>query len=509
MRRFGLSLLAGLLSLLFWGCPTSPTQNYNYLRSPLTFRVDTLPAAHPYCSTSQTSFPSVDSCQNTKKYALRWERPQDTAGLIEYRIYLDTNPPDAAGKNWATISNDRTLASAIVPGAGGAADSLIFFFNKTGSATNVFPRGPQIVPLDSTGRSDNQGRLVFAIVAVYGSGTGGEPRYTWIITNDKFPPFPMLPAYTPTARNVQIKWSRPPDPTSFFDPGADSGMIVRYILRVERGSLLNAHSADSFNPQVTTYLNGGVDWSSRVQASSFTTIHGSPGRRFVLPDSQHVFNAHGSDPRDSLQVILSGLTPQDTVDASLWAIDASGNVTDTVLMTRVILTDTTEPLAPVLRLMPNGDSLNQIIFAFTDSRDLVPRNGTLVPADSPNGNILQYHLTRRLLSGSSGGSASTDSILTVTPDNRDDTLFIDTVRYLPPGSLYRIYAQAMDSTGHLSQRDSSDASPLAEQFFRRGQRRQLPFGIRAHAGDHLPAGRSLGGSGRAASDAALHQILLH
>jgi len=84
--------------------------------------------------------------------------------------------------------------------------------------------------------------------------------------------------------------------------------------------------------------------------------------------------------------------------------------------------------------------------------------------DSPNGNILQYQLTRKLLSGSTGGSANTDSILTVTPSNYDDTVFFDTVRYLPPGATYRIYVQAMDSTGHLSQIDSLDISDSANRF---------------------------------------------
>jgi len=163
----------------------------------------------------------------------------------------------------------------------------------------------------------------------------------------------MVPSFTPFAKSMEIDWSRPPDPTSFFDPGADSGIILQYELRIERASLLNVYKsgADSFAPTVT-FLNGGADWSSRVTSSSFTTVHGAPGRKFVLPDSQHVFNSHGTDPRDSLKVIVGGLIPQDTMDVSLWAFDVSGNSTDSTLMTRVILTDTTEPSLPYCAWYP-------------------------------------------------------------------------------------------------------------------------------------------------------------
>lgn len=449
---------------MFLGCPTTPNQNnYDYLRSPITFRIDTVPAAHSYCSQSQTLFPSVDSCQLTKKYALRWEPPQDTTGFLEYRVYLDTSPSNAFGKAWSEVRKDRSLASAIIPGVGGSKDSLIIVFDNSGFRVNTIQHGEtRIISFDTSGRIDAQGRLVFALVAAYReSGQDGQPRYTWIITNDRFSPFPIQPAYTRYDTRVEIDWSRPPDPTSFFNPGADSGVIRQYVLRVTRGSILNGNRTGIFSPAVH-YENNGVDWSDRVQMDTFTTTHGYPGRRFILPDSQHAFDIRLPDPRDSLKAIVSGLSPQDTVDFGLWAVDASGNVTDSSLATRVILTDTTEPVAPILRLIDYGR--NKIIYSFTAARDRVERNGLLVPADSANANILEYHLTRRLISGSAGGIASKDSIVTVTGKNRRDTLFVDTARYLPPGATYRIYAQAMDSTGHLSQRDSLDASTLAVNF---------------------------------------------
>jgi hypothetical protein len=466
MKRFWLLALSGLSVLIFWGCPTSPnTNNYDYLRSPITFRVDTLPATHAFCSSLDTPFPTPDSCLHAKKYALRWERPEDTAGFLEYRIYLDTTPPNAGNKSWNDVRQDSSLASAIVPGLGGTFDSLIFVFGNTNSMKSAPRSSNRIVSFDTTGRIDGQGRLVFAIVAAYQGRADGPPRYTWVITNDKFAPFPLHPLYTPYDHRVEIKWARPLDPTSFFNPLADTGIIPHYILRVLRGGILNASTSAPFQP-IVHFENGDSDWSDRVRTDSFMTEKGVPGRRYILPDSQHVYNSAAYDPRDSLKVVLSGFIPQDTLDISLWAVDNSGNLTpsETTLVNRVILTDTTEPVAPLLRLLQDSLSRNRIIYGFQASRDLVEKNGSTIPADSPNTNIREYRLTRKLISGSAGGVPSKDTIISVDASNRKDTLFIDTVRFLPPGANYRIYVQAVDSSGHLSQRDSLDASTATVGF---------------------------------------------
>jgi hypothetical protein len=455
-----------MASLFFWGCPTTPDVNSgDYLRSPITFRVDTIPAKHPFCAEGLSSLP-VDSCQSTKKYAFRWEHPEDTTGLLEYRIYLDTTPPNASGKNWTQIRGESALANAIIPASGGFSDSLLFLFNNAGfHQTHLATGERKIVAFDTSGRIDEKGQLVFAMIAIYKDGAVGQPRYTYIVANDHFSPFPLQPRYTPYARSVEIGWNRPLDPTSFFDPGSDSGVIKQYVLRIVRGGILNAIRSGEFAPQIH-YENGGADWSDRVVTDSFTTSRNGRGWKFILPDSQHVFNALASDPRDSIRVILSGLTPRDTVDITLWAVDASGNITDTSssAVNRVILTDTTEPVTPLLRTIPGGGGQNQITYAFTASRDLVELNGGLVPADSPNANIMEYHITRKLISGSSGGVSSKSTVLTINAKNRSDTLFVDTVRYLPPGSVYRILVQAMDSTGHLSQPDSVDDSTFTVSF---------------------------------------------
>ena len=465
MKRHHLLTLLGSGCLLLWGCPTTPNSNNgDYLRSPITFRVDTLPALHPFCALGLSPL-SVDSCQATRKYTLRWERPEDTAGLVEYRIYLDTNPPNASDKNWSQVRNDSTLANAIVPASGGLLDSLPFLFDNAGFHPVHLVKGERrIVGFDTSGRNDAKGQLVFAIIAIYRNGAAGQPRYTYIVANDHFQPFPLQPVYTPYDRSVEISWNRPLDPTSFFDPEADTGVIRNYVVRIVRGGILSAVRTGDFAPGIH-YENGGADWSSRVQADSFTTFRGGKGWKFTLPDSLHVFNTLASDPRDSLRVILNGLTPRDTVDITLWAVDAAGNITDTSssAVNRIILTDTTEPVAPMLRALLGGGK-NQIVYAFTASRDLVERDGSLVPADSPNANIMEYHVTRKLISGSSGGIASTNTILSMTAKNRRDTVFVDTVRYLPPGSVYRIFVQAMDSTGHLSQADSLDDSTITVSF---------------------------------------------
>src|SRR5690606_13592667 len=124
--------------------------------------------------------------------------------------------------------------------------------------------------VDTTGRLDSSGRLVFAIVTAYReSGLYGQPRYTWVITDDRFPPNPPSPRFTPKARSLEITWSRPRDPTSFFEPTADSGIILAYYLRVVRGGILNANRPGHLDSLDITYVVGGVDRSAEVTVQSF------------------------------------------------------------------------------------------------------------------------------------------------------------------------------------------------------------------------------------------------
>src|SRR5690606_10891300 len=101
----------------------------------------------------------------------------------------------------------------------------------------------------------------------------GLPRYSWMITDDRFPPGKLVPLIEPKARGMEIAWDRPRDPTSFFEPGADSGIILAYYLRIVR----TRNRPGTFDP-VVTYIAGGVDRTTEVDTTSFRTSFNAPGR---------------------------------------------------------------------------------------------------------------------------------------------------------------------------------------------------------------------------------------
>jgi formylglycine-generating enzyme required for sulfatase activity len=442
-----------LAALFLTGCPTdAPRDRFDYLRSPVTFRIDPVADNHPFCSDGNNvgagkTFATIQECQETRKYRLKWDRPEDTVGFSEYRIFVDTTPPNAPDLKWSDVQKDPTLASIRLSGKASSSDSIIFVLAAGAGSDPVQSRtNPRIMRLDTTGRIDSLGKLVFAISTGYRtSGLNGQPRYTWVITNDRFAPYPLQPAFAAKARAVEISWTRPGDPTSFFDPDADSGLIRGYSLRVVRGG--NAKSTIPFNPVVTLYSVGGVNRTVEVKADSFKTSKNLAGRVFWLPDSQRVFNRYGDDARDSLRATVSGLSPQDTVDIALWAVDVSGNTTDSSSNNRKFLTDTTQPTTPVLQLVNGSLSRNGFVYTFTASRDLVESGSGLAPASTPNANIREYLLTRTRTTGT---ASVVDSVFKIAPSQRSRETFTDTVRYLPPGTGFKVSVYAVDSTGHAS-----------------------------------------------------------
>jgi hypothetical protein len=84
----------------------------------------------------------------------------------------------------------------------------------------------------------------------------------------------------------------------------------------------------------------------------------------------------------------------------------------------VLLTDSTQPTGPLLRI--EAASRNGFAYAFTASRDRIPSGDSLVPATSPNANILEYRVTRRLVSGSSSRArrSFTPARVATTPSSR-------------------------------------------------------------------------------------------
>ena len=457
-----------LAGLLVAGCPTDGRRDtFEYLRSPVTFRLDPVAADHPFCQASDKRLGlSEAACRAASKYRLQWERPEDTVGFAEYRIYVDTTPPNSP-LSWNSIRKDRTLASFRMEGRPPRFDSLIFVLADSSSPADRERSNPALVALDTTDRLDSTGRLVFAIVTAYReSGLDGQPRYSWAITNDRFAPYPVRPAITAKARSVEIVWERPGDPTSFFDPEADSGIVLAYYLRVVRGGIESIANRDNlpFDP-VVTYFAGGVNRTAEVDSTHFKGRKNAPGRLFRLPDSSRVRNRNAADPLDSMRVIINGLSPLDTIDIGLWAVDLAGNVSpiDSSAYERTLMTDTTQPVKPRLRALDSAR--NGFAYAYTASRDLVPgTGGTLVPANAPNANIEAYRITRVRLAGPTSGVAVFDTLVSVPPNKRNDTLFTDTVRFLAPGATYRLYVRAVDSTGHLSEADSIVVSTLPVRF---------------------------------------------
>lgn len=493
LRTSGLLLAGACAALLFTACPTDSRRDASqYLHSVINLRLDPVPADHPYCFDADKRMGlGEQACRDAAKYRLRWERPEDTVGFVEARIYVDTVH---GGQLWSNIRRDRAQAAFIFGGPSPLADSLIFILADSGTPAFEVVRGTTgLVPLDTTGRLDAEGQLVFGVTTTYReSSQDGIPVYAWAITTDRFAPYPLGPRYTPEAKALTVEWERPRDPTSFFEPGADSGIIRAYYLRVVRGGAYASSRPGGLSNVTLTYLAGGVDRSAEVVRDSFRQ-RGAPGLLFRLPDSLRVQNRNESTAADSLRVILGGFTAQDTLDVALWAVDTSGNINrnDSSVTKTILLTDTTQPVKPVLSLLSTGR--NSFIYSFTASRDLVETGTGLAPSPQPNANIEEYRITRTLLGGT-GSSARRDTVIIVTSALRDNLTFTDTARHLPPGSSYRVVIRAADSTGHLSEPDTLDVSTTAVTFPGADSAATCPPGFIA-----IPGGRFLFGDSTTAA----------
>jgi len=463
-----LALAVGLLAFGLAGCLTDRSAaNIDYLRSPVNLSMDPVAADHPYClDASKRMGLSEQACKDASKFRLRWNRPEDTATFKEYRVYLDTTPP-GSNLSWSAVRAQRALAAFVLEGLPSATDSVIFILATSGTMPAIVDRATTgLVALDTTGRIDSLGRLVFGVVGGYREGGDGLPGITWVITSDRFAPYPLSPAFTAKATSVTIEWDRPRDPTSFFNPGADSGIIRAYYLRITRGGIRNANRPGGFADVTISYRIGGIDRTAEVTKQTSTAIRGEPVILFRLPDSMRIQNRNANVAVDSIRVILSGFTPQDTVDFNIWSVDTAGNLiaNDTLLKlaNRIRLTDTTEPTRPNLTLL--STARNTFVYRFSASRDRVPSGSGVVPAENPNANIEKYLVSRRLIAGPLGGALVRDTIIQIPGTRRGDTAFTDTASYLPPGATYRLVIQAVDSSGHYSEADTLVVSTLAVPF---------------------------------------------
>lgn len=468
--------LSALLAagLFLAGCPDDPPdQRFAYLRAAGELTVNTVPAdtlcAEPGPNFRGDGFDPAATCRQTQKFVLRWERPEDTVDFRGYSLYLDTTPEE---KSWKATQGDDRKAAVIIKERSLARDGLVFFFydgkNVPAGIASVAPPDTlkagnrRIFGIDTGGRleeKENQKRFVFALATRHDGGTPGQPQYTYIITGDKFAPAVFKPFITVKSRTMDIDWARPSDPTSFFDPGADSGIILAYELSVRLHGKFQAQRSASFKPSIRWFV-GGADRSAAVKESVITTADGAVGRHWLLPDSARA--GRGAATRaDSLRVEVLGLIPKDSVDVIIYARDSAGNVNERAMPhdVTVIMTDTTRPITPEVSAIDSLTTRNSFVVRWTASRDSadLDGDGVLEPGATPNAGIRSYRLIRSPILDSGTGTDAfdrRDTVITVTRSNAADTVFHDTVRYLPPGRTYLVVVNAVDSSGFVSEADS-------------------------------------------------------
>jgi hypothetical protein len=471
--RFSLTRFAWLAAVigLLMSCGSDPERtNFAYLRSPSFFRADTAATDHPLCDQPGSPFASPEECRKARKYKLSWLRPEDTAKLQGYRIYLDTTPADKKG--WNSIRGRAELASVIIT-AHPLKDSLIFVFTNAPKVKmdTLAKDGQRIFALDSNGREEEEtGRLMFGLVPVYsGDGTPGQPQFAFFKTTDKDPPDVFRADYKPLARGVAVAWGRPTDRVSFFNPSLDTGIIKAYRLEVSLGGYPFATRFKAFAPKLKSYRVGDSDRTAEV-TDSLVLKDSLPNRMYYrLPDMHR--SAKRSIPlrSDSLFVEIEGLFPRDTVSLRLFALDSAGN-SNLNSMEKVSLhtTDTTQPSQPKLAVADTSLKQNGYIVTWSASRDSISGpGGALIEAPLRHQNIHAYRLNRTLIRAPGEKTTSLDQVDTVL---LMDTVLakLDSVRvpvqFLPPGTAFKLRIQAEDSSGFLSLPDTLTVSTRKVMF---------------------------------------------
>lgn len=465
------------VSFFFAGCTDNdPHLSYSYLRAAADFSVDTA-STDTLCADPGPNFirnaefdPTV-TCRNTKKFVLRWERPEDTVEFRGYRLYLDTTPGDVSKPWLETQKSDRDVAVTILETAK-QKDGLVFFFydrNKIPPGIVPTPRPDTLKPgnrrifgLDTLERLEmSQNRFIFALATRYGGDRAmGQPQYVRIITGDKGVPAAFNPLFTPGSDKLDVTWARPNDPTSFFNPTADTGIISGYYLKVRFTGKNVKERIAKFSPKLA-YWKGDVKQEEGIRDSVLIDGGNPIGRGYFLPDWARA--RRGAPVKsDSLRVQIQNLVPQETYDVSLYAVDSAGNENSGSMpkYVSVILTDTSQPSTPDLQVDTALTTKNSFLVRWSASRDSVEENGdgVLEARGSPNFRIAEYRLSRILVRGP-GEKADAmdrrDTVIAVTEANAGDSSFVDSVRFLPPGKTYLLRLTAIDKSGYLSKPDSA------------------------------------------------------
>jgi hypothetical protein len=459
-----LSLGSILMSCLVACSPDSKGISFDYLREARLFRADTTLTRDSSLCGQSNPFGTMDECLSAKKYKLTWKRPEDSAKLLGYRIYLDTAHNDMS---WNNLRNKPELASIIVDSKA-AEDTIVFVFGNKGFAQDSIKHGQQkIVVVDtSDGRAEkSSGKLVFALVSVYGGDrTPGSPQYSYFKTTDKDPPDPFHPRIKPMATEIEVSWQRPTDLVNFFDPSQDTGLIQGYRLEVSLNGRLGLRGKD-FKPQVGSYLVGGKEMAGSV-TDSLNNDSLPTAVTFRLPDSNRATKRTTPLPSDSLHFTVKNLKPQDSLTVFLYAIDANGNKNEASMeKVTVFMTDTTQPSKPVLSI--TGVGRNGFTARWTASRDSVRNGESRDKGPTPNFRIDRYLLTRILLRAPGEKTTSLDRIdtviTTVPSDSIRDTFTVE-MKYLPPGTPFHLRLTAVDITGFESATDTISTATDAVRF---------------------------------------------
>lgn len=482
-REMSLRLAFLIVACLFLiGCPTSDRHDpINYGKRPSGVHIDTLPDNHPFCQDPSPSFPSIQACVQARKFRLSWDEPSDTAGLIGYRLYLDSIPygiVDSATA-WNDIVKRSDLASVILRGKKGPVDSLIFAVSPEPKNQDTLDLSrPRILLLDTVGAADPKRNIYFNLYPIYDDDhIGGLPGFAITSIGDNASPIPIQPDILISAREFVLHWMRPIDPTTLFNASADTGIIREY--RFEVGVFTNARAflrAKTFNPTVEFSVAGKV--VPFQKRDSVFTRDLSPkfiGFAYVLPDGDHLHLRPDPPNLDSLSVKVSNLLPQDTLRFNLIAVDSSGNRSSSTDFT-VILTDTTQPQKPILILDSASLTRNRFAFHWLPSRDSITLDSTgkLGLAPNPDQGIREYRLKTELLNG---GAASSRKDTVIGSKATKDSLYRDSLVHLAPGSQYRITLRAVDSSGHLSQIDTLLVSLRGIAFADSGLTLECPPGF--------------------------------
>ncbi|HKP94253.1 MAG TPA: SUMF1/EgtB/PvdO family nonheme iron enzyme [Fibrobacteria bacterium] len=465
----GAALLSCLCLSGFLACSPDPDRtNFNYLRSPTFFRADTTLTENPLCDATHP-FASREECLAAKKYQLTWSRPEDTANLLGYRIYLDTlhNPEAPPGKTWTYVRDRPELANIIVESRA-LKDTVVFVFGNGGFKPDTLKHGNRkILLVDSVLRAeDKSGKLVFGLVPVYGGDvTPGQPQYAYFKTTDKDPPDPFHPRIKPMAKQVAVDWERPTDRVSFFNPSQDTGLIRGYRLKVGLAGRKDLERRKAFRPKLLSYLVGNKDMSGAV-TDSLDNDTLPESIVFRLPDSNRAAKRFPALPADSLHLMIGNLSPQDSLTFALVAIDSNGNQNDTAMEKVTIhMTDTTQPSKPVLSV--DSLSRNGFIVSWTASRDSIQDGESRFEGPHPNYQIQKYVLTRILLRAPGEKTTDLDRIDTSIVPALADSLtskFSLPMKYLPPGTPFHLRLTAVDVTGFESDTDTLTVATDSVRF---------------------------------------------